>query len=596
MELNDEQQLAVEHNGSTVVLAGPGSGKTHTLVEKICHLFRHEVAEPFAIACLTFNNDAVDEFTTRLRARGLRPGRHLFLGTVHKFCLTRVIRPYAHLVNRASLRSREVLSVEDQRSLLERALDRNGVNEDPRWLDATLTRIRKDIACNEDLSGHDERHVAVARSYEDLLEETGKIDFDAMTFEALRLIEQTPAIADLIVSRYPWIAVDEYQDLGGVLHRIVMSLHASGSKIFAVGDPDQCVYEFSGARPSTVMALTDEASFKQIRLRYNYRSGYRLIEAAETALAIQRGYEPDPQRVDLGVVDLICCPPGIEEQARAIANTTIPKLSARGVPLHEIAVLYPGKGQVLDSLREAFDEALTAYQLERESKFPTVPTVRWLQRCAGYALGDDSTNYMMLSDLATSYRMLAGEARGLWEQNELRRYATLYRSLAERDGEQLLGDWLDQTITEFELLDLLTSAGRAEDVQALRELQATIADQGKEGPTLAEFAGGGTADGKVIVTTYHSSKGRQFDIVLLPGLQETLVPRTRWSRATGRLEVTNMDEERRLFYVALTRSRKLAVLYYSASFTNRNRQNVAGRSMFIDEIADRLNLVPHPPQ
>ncbi len=591
--MNDEQHAAIEHNGSTVVLAGPGSGKTHTLVEKVCHLLEHHVPEPHSVACLTFNTDAVNEFTVRLRTRGQRPGRRLFLGTVHGFCLTRVIRPYGHLTDRPTLRDHEVLSAKGQLTLRQQALDMRGVNEDARWFDTTLTRIRKDLACDDDLSAHDERHIEVARQYEALLSEHRLIDFDAMTFEALRIIDQDPAIADLIVSRFPWIAVDEYQDLGGALHRIVMALRAAGSHVFAVGDPDQCIYEFSGAKPATVSTLIDAEDFHTIQLRYNYRSGSRLIDAAETALAQTRNYEPDPSRVDLGEVTLTRCAVGLDAQADLIVSDTIPTLIDKGVPLHEIAILYPGKGILLDAVAAALERSGIPFRLEREGAFPALPIIRWLQRCATRALNPREEDAESMADLGGPLLFLVGEAGAITDQTELRSRAGLYSALdASVVSDDPLGPWLTRVTAELDLIALLTTAGRPDEVEVLAAVIADVSMDGEDAPTVSDFASGAAADGRVVVTTYHSSKGRQFDVVLLPGMQNTLVPRTRWNPGKRALETTNMSEERRLFYVALTRSRYSAVLYYSSSFTNKNGYPVNGHSIFIDEIAGRFGVTP----
>src|SRR5437879_12298010 len=101
--LNPEQRAAVDHNGNTVVLAGPGSGKTDTIVLKVACLLHREVRPPRGVACLTYGNDAVHEFTMRLRGLGVTTGRRLFLGTVHSFCLNRVLRPFAAIAGRPQL-------------------------------------------------------------------------------------------------------------------------------------------------------------------------------------------------------------------------------------------------------------------------------------------------------------------------------------------------------------------------------------------------------------------------------------------------------------------------------------------------------------
>lgn len=134
----------------------------------------------------------------------------------------------------------------------------------------------------------------VAESFEDGLLKEGLIDFEGMVTTALELITRHAWIRDLLAARFPWLLVDEYQDLGGPLHQIVTTLANGGAiKVFAVGDPDQTIYDFTGANPKYLEALTGRRDFEQIRLKFNYRSGQRLIDASQAALAPAkpRGYQ-----------------------------------------------------------------------------------------------------------------------------------------------------------------------------------------------------------------------------------------------------------------------------------------------------------------
>ena len=323
----------------------------------------------------------------------------------------------------------------------------------------------------------------------------------------------------------------------------------------------------SGAKPATVSSLADAEDFRTIQLRYNYRSGSRLIDAAETALAQTRNYEPDPSRVDLVEVTLTRCAVGLEAQADLIVTDTIPALTDKGIPLHEIAILYPGKGILLDAVATALERSAIPFRLEREGAFPSLPIIRWLQRCARRALNPREED---------------AESR-----------AGLYSALDEAvDSDDPLDPWLIRVTAGLDLIALLTRAARPDEAEVLAAVITDVAMAGEDAPTVSDFASGAAVDGRVVVTTYHSSKGRQFDVVLFPGMQNTLVPRSRWNPGRRAMETANMAEERRLFYVALTRSRHSAVLHYSSLFANKNGYPVDGHSIFIDEIANRLALTP----
>jgi DNA helicase-2/ATP-dependent DNA helicase PcrA len=448
------------------------------------------------------------------------------------------------------------------------------------------------MACEESLDAYDRRHLKVAERYEHLLFDEQLIDFDAMTFEALRLLRSDEAVADLLVARYPWLAVDEYQDLGGVLHNIVVRLREVGARIFAVGDPDQCVYGFNGANPRYLNDLELEPGFRPIRLRFNYRSGRRLIDAAEAALDATRGYEADPERADEGEVIFNPCPPGLDSQAQSIVDELLPGLFNAEVEPHEIAILYRGRGPVLDAVIEELSAAGVSYIVERDTKFPGTQLVKWLQRCAIWALDPTAPDVEGFSDLAVPYLGLVADAGRGKGDGDLADRVRLMRALdGGLSAEEDLSSWVRRFAAQLDLDALLAEDGsRPDDAESLSTLSHPPVSA--EAATVADFARGAQMQGRVVVTTYHSSKARQFDVVILPGLQETIMPGARWNRQLRRNETPDLAEDRRLFYVAFTRARHQVILCYSPSFTNANGYAVDGHSRFVDEIGARLVVDP----
>lgn len=587
--LNPEQRSAVSADSSTVVLAGPGSGKTDTIVLKVAALVHNEVRPPRGVACITYGNDAVREFTIRLRHLGVRPDRRLFLGTVHGFCLNRVLRPYAALVGDPSLATQAVLSPTAQRQAVQAALDAVGVSDDPQYFDGTLTKIRRALDLDESLEPFDERHVEVARTYNSTLLANGHVDFEAMTLTALRMINTIPDVAELVVARYPWIAIDEYQDLGGPLHRIVLALEHAGSRIFAVGDPDQCIFAFTGANPRYLENLVDHPSFETVRLRFNYRSGSKLITAAEASLGSPRNYQADPTRTDDGEIYFDEIPGGLDAQANWIVQTLVPRLISEGTEAHEIAVLYKGKGDLLDALVTETANAPNPYLLERDERFPTSRVTRWLQRCATKALGGIEAE--SLGELTGTYRDLL-ERSGRYD-DELMTRCCLLNALESVQPDQLLHEWVTAVDAALGLGALLAADGAVPDeIEALDQLRRTPV----EPVALLDFAHGVQVHGRVVATTCHASKGRQFDVVILPGLQRSLFPFARWQGGAYRSDPMTLAEDRRLFYVGLTRARHEVHLVYSPRFTNRWGYAVEGRSPFVDEVETRVAQLSESPR
>ncbi len=597
-ELNAEQRDAVTHPGDTVVLAGPGSGKTDTLTVKVAHLIGAEIRAPRGLACLTYGREAVAEFAHRLAGFGVRSGRRTYLGTVHAFCIECVIRPLAVLVGHPELAARRVASKEESDRLRDLALNR--FNLYPGVYGVQVTRVRRAYACGEPLDHFDHDLIAATKTYVEALKAGGLLDFEGMVLAALWLIERYELVRELLAARFEWLVVDEYQDLGGPLHRIVSALRLkAGIKVFAVGDPHQTIYDFTGANPRYLDELAQEPGVRVVRLRLNYRSGRRLINASQAVLALPAplDYGTPPERKDPGELIIHDVPEGgIAAQLDRVIGEVIPSLRTHGVPLEQIALLYRGTGTV--NLLRASTQALAAagipYNAERDDSFPRGPHVRWLQRAATWSLewSAGRSDGASFADLAREYRRLgraAGEDldRAAGRHRRERLFAALARSVS---GANAAGAWIVETAALLELVGLLNHIPTRRD--DLDDLEALLGAAGGLPLTLGEFAADGRLSGRVVVTTYHSSKGRQFDAVILPAVQEGLVPARRWDWRRGQFDAspTQLLEDRRLFYVALTRARRWVHLLASPSYSTSKGVHVPlGGSRFVAEVRTRLN-------
>lgn len=595
--LNPEQQEAVQRDANTVVLAGPGSGKTATLVVKVAHLLGSIVRPPRGVACITFNNDAVDEFRGRLSEHGLHAGRRLYLGSVHSFCLNCIIRPYAPLVDASFGREVRVISERAAGVLLERIASASISDVYMPSFKPTSTRIRRALACGESVAGFDDRQVAAVKQYEAKLVAQGAVDFEAMVLRSVDLVQRHPWIRQLLASRFPWLAVDEYQDLGGPLHKIVTSLaDLAGVKVFAVGDPDQTVYDFTGAHPKYLDELAKRPDFRAIRLRFNYRSGGDLIVAGQAALAPDDGprpYLPDPKRVDRGKVVFKKAKDHLEGHAET-ALEAVQAAIAKGVPPHEIAVLYRGKDEVLPQIREAFDRANLPYSAEKASRYAKTPLVRWLQQAAGWAIALAEERETRFSDVLRVYEGLLSEIGRAKDGLNLERRAALYAALRDTTPDALLGAWLEKVDNDLGLRAALKASRRRseDDLEDLTSLLKEAQSGEYKDHRVQDFAEDGRARGKVVVTTLHGSKGRQFDAVVIPGLVEGLMPRHTWNRSRRGWDEPSpaaLREMRRLFYVGFTRARHTVYLVYSNGYVNKKGfPTTLGPSRFAREISDRL--------
>ena len=314
---NPGQWQAYNSQRHCVVLAGPGSGKTKTLTVKIAKLLIESVREPRGLACITYNAECARELVARLDRVGVSGADHVFIGTVHSFCLKRVLIPYVALSGINLPLDFQVAQPSEQAALFGRAVERIiSADERPsRWRTRADEYRRTHLVRNSADWREDEQLASLVTEYEHLLHRCGMIDFDDMVLLGLRLIESQRWVRTALHAKFPFIIVDEYQDLGVPLHRIVRSLcFGAGSRLFAVGDPDQSIYGFNGARPELLRRLADSPCVESIRLPFNYRSGPTIVRASEVALGETRGYEA--RGVGRGTVDVHERPGGLRDQAR----------------------------------------------------------------------------------------------------------------------------------------------------------------------------------------------------------------------------------------------------------------------------------------
>jgi DNA helicase-2/ATP-dependent DNA helicase PcrA len=572
--LNDDQKNAVQFPTSAVVLAGPGSGKTDTIVLKVANLLSTEIPETQGLACMTFGNDAVREFSQRLRQMGFRPGHRLFLGTVHSFALNQVIRPFASILRLESLTNPRLIASTAKSGVFEKVRNDFGFSLTDAALDASITQIRRAIALQTSLEAFDERMVFAAAAYEALLQEMKVVDFESLILSALTIVEQSESVRSILAAKFPWIAVDEYQDLGGPLNQIVLNLEDSGCKIFAVGDPDQSIYGFGGADPRYLRELTEKDSFETFRLKFNYRSGQQIIDAAETSLGQSRGYLADPRREDQGRIDILSVGGGLEAQSRFIVKNLIPRLLLEGVQAHEIAVLFRSRDIGLSALFDASIASPTSYIFETDRRVPSSPFFRWLQRCAAWSLDDLESDPLV--DLCDDLQNLLSHPLTGFDEVELMKQLML--TLEHSDRATPFRDWFSKLDDDLGLLEAMRIDGTlTDDIDDVGRL--SIED---DQLSLGEFAGIIKVEGNVIVSTYHASKGREFDVVILPELQKSLFP---WDNRT-RIEE---QEDRRLFYVGITRARARVFIIFSPSFVNNRGRTIHGPSKFVIEVQELLS-------
>jgi DNA helicase-2/ATP-dependent DNA helicase PcrA len=441
---NEPQRAAYDSTGHCVVLAGPGSGKTKTLTVKMAKLLIEEVHPPRGVACLTYSTECARELRRRLDRLGVHSSDNAYVGTVHSFCLHHVVLPFARLAGIALPDPLRIAISSDQDRLFADAVAAEmGVDERPSNWRTHVDAYRRTHLDRGGLDWQEDPPVAsLVDRYEGLLRGEGMIDFEDMVLIGLRLIESHRWVRRALRAKFPVLVVDEYQDLGVPLHRIVQSVcFRAGTRLFAVGDPDQSIYGFTGARPDLLRGLSQVQGVQTVRLQFNYRSGRTIIEASETALGEARGYQSRAPAV--GTVDFYERQDGIEDQARFICEELVASVLERinGAMLGDIAVLYLDKtdGDVIAAAAAA--QGLEYMRIDRGGPYQRTPASRWLEDCARWCSGGWRTAEPRLSDLTTRFRGFTRLASRRIDFKIARRRLVRFL-LSHRTPDASLRDWL----------------------------------------------------------------------------------------------------------------------------------------------------------
>ena len=391
----------------------------------------------------------------------------------------------------------------------------------------------------------------------------------------MRQLRENEWLRKALVAKYPILAVDEYQDLGLALHGMVLGLcFSAGMRLFAVGDVDQSIYGFTGASPELLRRLSEREDVETVRLGLNYRCGSRIVSASEYALGEVRGYQA-PGDAHEGTLYFHPCTGGYSGQARYLIEELIPQIRERHADLNlgEIAVLYPAAFLGDEVAEAAANNGYSIIRTDGNALYPRGSRLmRWLEQCAMWCCGGWRSGRPRLTHVVGEGARLFHETL-VDEEGRLAFQRQLTGALWERRDETLgLHDWLAALRTDIIRLRVGKARSLADEAGTLNDFIARLGVAGDvDDFPLGEFAGIGTGLDRINLSTLHSAKGREFDVVILFGVEEGRLPRNNASE-------NDVREARRLFYVGFTRARHEVHLMYAQHNPSR----------FVTEVQDRL--------
>jgi DNA helicase-2/ATP-dependent DNA helicase PcrA len=491
-------------------------------------------------------NAAADELERRLHRLGVEWRSTLFVGTVHSFALRRVVVPFAGLCGLGEFADLEIASDEQGRRTLSQAIGETYSGADQRFVDSTVRRLRKMMDAEEwERAGG--LMIEVNRRFEELLHEQGLTDFDQVIERAVTLVEEYPFVRKVLAARYPLIFVDEYQDLAPGLDRLVNALcfsEALGVQLFAVGDPFQSIYGWTGSRPELLDQVSRRPGVTLVALNVNYRSGEEIIRISSRVLSERREIRG---LQDGGSVRTHHVPDGFGAQLK-LAAEIIQVAHAQGSAYEDIAVLCQSNAECLETA-EFLRSASTPVFVRDNDEYRMTPATTLVEALAAWALLPRGQSGHSLSDTLRRWRtFVEGQDIALVE----------LLLAAKTTGDRPAVEFVDK-LMELGLRASLSTASRREERIEVSRLLQSLTNGRYAGITLAGMAERARAIGRVYITTMTASKGLEFDSVILLGVEDGKLP---FFNSTG----AQVQEDRRKFYVSLTRARHEIHILYSGWF------------------------------
>ncbi|MHC4951183.1 MAG: ATP-dependent helicase, partial [Planctomycetota bacterium] len=596
-QLTDSQKQAVFHkNGPLLVLAGPGSGKTRVITSRIAALIESGVA-PWNICAITFTNKAAEEMRNRVAQSVSASG--VYISTFHSLCV-RILRQFAE---QAQIHPNfSIFDTNDQKRAMKEAIKESLVDATrltPAKMLEFVSRLKNDLEDVETFESQADdffgkNAAKVYRAYQKVLKKNNALDFDDLLVNAAFLLRDWPDVREQLSDRFRYLLVDEYQDTNHAQYQIAKGIALAHHNICVTGDPDQSIYRWRGADIENILAFEkDWPEAVVVKLEENFRSTPNILEKADQLIAANSNRKEKKLIAthDRGQdVKIETCE---DESAEAhAAAETIEALINEGKDPNEIAVFYRVNA-MSRGIEEAFVQRQLPYQVVRGVEFYSRKEIRdllsymkvlvnpqddvaFLRAVGTHPRGIGKTSLDRLQHYANIQGQSLCQAALNANQVETINRPTQGRIMAfakmldkfRSETEQEVAPLMETLFVECGMENALSNEPEA--IENINELinSATEYDQRAETPNLMDYLqmialysdsdAYDAESGRVSLMTLHAAKGLEFDHVFIIGLEDGILPHERSSFG----DPDDLEEERRLFFVGITRARKtLNILY-----------------------------------
>jgi DNA helicase-2/ATP-dependent DNA helicase PcrA len=625
--LNRQQRIAVEHGpGPALVLAGAGSGKTRVIAYRIAYLIQNGATRPENILAVTFTNKAAKEMRERVK-KLVGPARHAepLISTFHSFCVRLLRREIHHLGYK---RDFSIYDTDDQKRLMKQILEEINnpdLNLPPREVISRISYAKNHGLTPGRVAHSDPETVEylqrIFETYNNRLRSSNALDFDDLLLKSVAVLEKVPELRKYYGDWYRYILVDEYQDTNRPQYQLLRLLTTAHQNLFVVGDEDQSIYKFRGADIQNILRFEkDFPGASVIRLEQNYRSTSNILKVAGAVVENNTERKGKTLWTENASGDIITCK--CTESPRDEASWIVGRIRQilDESPDSHIAVLYRA-----NFLSRNFEEVLN----DAGIPYAVVGSVAFFGRMEV----KDLLSYLRIvfnpEDDVALLRILNVPPRGIGSAtidmltaNALAKGIPILQTLREKATDsqlpgrttkallrfqELVDRWkaLQDSVTIAELLETILkdiqyremlekqeTAAEAENRLAnIEELMRAASESQERGETISEFLDRAAlsseldqldTNARVALMTLHSAKGLEFETVFLAGMEEGLFPHAQSMSANE-----DVEEERRLCYVGITRAREKLFLTWTPF-----RKNYGPDSGFPAQISRFIKEMP----
>jgi DNA helicase-2/ATP-dependent DNA helicase PcrA len=624
-DLNPAQREAVLHvEGPLLVVAGAGSGKTRVLTHRVAHLIQAHGVKPNEILAITFTNKAATEMRERLERMLGHVARAIWILTFHAACGRMLRREAERLGYRSNF---TIYDQADQIRLVKSCLEELGKDPKrftPRGIHTQISNAKNQLITPEEYTARvssfwDQTVAEVYELYQRRLFRSNAVDFDDILMLTVQVLERFPEARERWQTTFRHVLVDEYQDTNHAQYRLLQLLAEKHRNVFAVGDPDQSIYAFRGADIRNILDFErDFGGAGVIALEQNYRSTNRILEAANAVIDNNRDRKPKQLWSELGEGDAVEVVEVEDEHAEArFVAAEIARLVESGTSASEIAVFYRTNAQSR-VLEDVLVRQGVPYQVIGGPRFYERAEIRdAIAYLAVLNNTDDAVALMRIANRPrrgigdTSIQRLVAHAESLgislWDATAdpaaagvatasaraIRSFRAVMESLMsaaqELPVDELVEAVLDRsgTLEALEAERTIEARGRIENLEELvgsaQEFRRRV-----EEPSLAGFLEEvqlqsdqdtlAVGEPQVTLMTIHNAKGLEYRVVFLIGMEEGIFPHAR------SIEDNEVEEERRLAYVGMTRAMERLTLTHTTARSLYGRREYNLPSRFLDEL------------